>query len=184
MGGVSGAVRRGVSPRAFMDTVSTGLQLAGGWVSMGVIGALEQRLGLASVLGAIPGGAPRTLFGYVVKGVNVALVGVLSSVVLPGKSFAGLRTSLTRGAMANFGVTLARDVAGMLGGPGDRIRAYLSGMGDFFAADGWPAMGDYLNAGGQPALAENFRDDNVVAGAEGVYTSGTEIYPSAANRLY
>lgn len=167
-----------------MDTVSTGLQLAGGWVTLSVLGSVEQRLGLAQVLGAIPAGAPRTLVGYVIKGVNVALVGVLSAVVLPGKSFAGLRTSLTRGAMANFGVTLARDVSGMLGGPGDRIRAYLSGMGDFFAADGWPAMGDYLNAGGAPALAQGFGDDNVVAGAEGVYTQGTEIYPAAANRLY
>lgn len=165
-----------------MDTVSTGLQLAGGWVSMGVFGAVEQRLGLASVLGAIPAGAPRTLFGYVVKGVNVALVGVISSVVLPGKNFAGLRTSLTRGAMANFGVTLARDVAGMLGGPGDRIRAYLSGMGDFFAADGWPVMGDYLNVGGNAALASNFQDDNVIAGGESVYSAGTEIYPMAANK--
>ena len=109
---------------------------------------------------------------------------MLSSVVLPGKSFAGLRTSLTRGAMANFGVTLARDVAGMLGGPGDRIRAYLSGMGDFFAADGWPAMGDYLNASGMPALAQNYQDDNVVAGVESVYSAGTEIYPAAANKLF
>jgi hypothetical protein len=68
--------------------------------------------------------------------------------------------------MANIGVNLLADVAGAAGGPGDTIKSYLHGLGNYNLAynmgQAMPSLGNYNLATGGQAINS---------------VSGDEVYP-------
>lgn len=167
VGGLTGAATSAIRPSYFLGNVTSGAQTAIGYAGVSAVGSALNRIGVGAVLSRVPPGVLQTLLGYVVKGFSVGVVGVLARTAgLDG----GLGANIRAGAKANFGVTLLRDVAGVIPG-GERVRAFLSGMGNYFQADGWPAMGDYLNAQMQPTLPPP-----QYGATQGIYGRGSDIY--------
>ncbi len=167
VGSISSEAKKAFTPKQFVGNLYSGSQIAGGYAAVSAVGGVLSRLGVAGLLARIPEGPARTLVGYGVKGFTVGLVGILTRAFgLGGELAANVRN----GARANFGVTVLRDAAGVIPG-GERIRAFLSGMGNYFQADGWPAMGDYLNVQMQPTLpAPNY------GATEGIYGRTNDMY--------
>lgn len=174
LGSVAAEAKRAVSPSSFVANVKDGSQIALGFGAVSAIGAALNRVGAGQVLARVPEGVARTVAGYIVKGFSVGLVSVAARLAGIGGDF-GAR--VRAGAKANFGVTVLRDVAGVIPG-GGRIRAFLSGMGNYFQADGWPAMGDYLNAQMQPTLPPPS-----YAPTDGIYGTTSDMYGGAASVL-
>ena len=148
LGSLTSEAKKSINPGALITNVKDGAQIALGYAACSAVGSALNRIGAGGLLARIPDGIARTVAGYIVKAFSVSVVGIGARVAGLGGDF-GAR--LRAGAKANFGVTVLRDVSGAIPG-GGRIRAFLSGMGNYFQADGWPAMGDYLNVQMQPTL--------------------------------
>jgi hypothetical protein len=171
VGSVAGEAKRAFSPKSFTGNIVTGLQVAGGYAGVSAFGSVLSRLGAGGLLARVPEGIARTLVGYGLKGFTVGLVDVAARLAGLGGD---LRTNIKSGARANFGVTVMRDLAGVIPG-GARVQAFLSGMGNYFQSDGWPAMGDYLNVQMQPTLPPP-----AYAPTDGIYGQNSDMYGGTA----
>lgn len=150
-------------------TVFTGLQIGAGYAGVNALRSLEGRFGLDGLMARLPGGIVNKVGEYVLKFVNTSLAAALAGMV--GKR--GFANQVRAGGLANIGVNLFSDVAGLFGGMGETARQYLHGIGDYnlaynmgTAMHPYPALGNYNLASGGQAM------DSV---------SGAEVYPDLSS---
>jgi hypothetical protein len=122
-------------------------------------------MGLDSVLSRLPGGIVGKFVEYGLKFVNTAVATFIGSKI--GRGFGA---KVQAGGMANIGVTLLADVAGAAGGPGDTIKSYLHGLGNYNLA--------YNMGQAMPSLS-GMGNYNLAQGGQAMFSeSGGDVYPA------
>jgi len=122
-------------------------------------------MGLDSVLSRLPGGIVGKFVEYGLKFVNTAVATFIGSKI--GRGFGA---KVQAGGMANIGVNLLADVAGAAGGPGDTIKSYLHGLGNYNLA--------YNMGQAMPSLS-GMGNYNLAQGGQAMFSeSGGDVYPA------
>lgn len=175
---VSRPLGNALSVRGWRRTATDGVQIATGYLAVNALGALENRIGLGRILGAVPAGIARNLAGYVVKAFNVGITAGIANVLRLGQGFRG---NLRSGGVANIGISIVRDGLALAGAPGAELSTYLSdftlygapgatllrpygGLNDFLTVSGAPSMGDEPSSPGLDPYGAN----ELIYGGSGV----------------
>ena len=137
---------------------------------MNALRAIEGRFGLDGVVARLPGGLVGQVVEFGLKFVNTAVATFLGS-----KISRGFGAKVQVGGMANIGVNLLSAVAGAAGGPGETIRSYLHGLGNYNLAYNMGQAMPGVNGLGNYNLSDGGQAMQSISGA-GVYPEFDEVY--------